>query len=330
MQSFTLSNDDSTDSESGDLLAAIRRVQKAPGFHLSEPPSQQNSQLQTGSVAINTPLSPSGVVARGLDALKTSANDETKAASTSQLLSNTRGSSFLTKYDYTGKKRHDPKTKKHKPTAARCWEGAQHEGSTIPKHSRKRPSPEVIDLTGTVDNPSPVTYRERKRQRLDEHGREKRQRTERAVFQAFDPFRKDGKSGSSQRDRRKRVKSDLQSKSSRKSKDSFRRKNRHTQQRERETGRPRGPQHGHRGDRGQEPFRATHQATNQGSPRTFLLGPILGSNKRQLRTYVRTRFRVFLINIESSKSLHRNLSRSIRQDFTRPLVQSWAKPKFRG
>jgi len=73
---------------------------------------------------------------------------------------------FLTKYDYSGKKRQDPKT--------------AEEADITPRHLRKRPSPEVIDLTETPDkpdNPAVSSRREGKRRKFDVQGRGKRRRS---------------------------------------------------------------------------------------------------------------------------------------------------------
>ncbi|EAQ91233.1 predicted protein [Chaetomium globosum CBS 148.51] len=122
-------------------------------------------------------------------------NNGAKPATISQEPFGLRRSNFLVRYDYSGKKRDSPKAVR--PNTI----GSLHkEPDKTSKHTRKIPSPEVIDLTGIPDNPnSPDNYlapssRKAKRRHLDDHGREKRHKSQRSSLerQKARRLRKDG------------------------------------------------------------------------------------------------------------------------------------------
>ncbi|KAK4044613.1 hypothetical protein C8A01DRAFT_31109 [Parachaetomium inaequale] len=185
------SGNETSEDDGGDMIAAIRKS-KNKGLRISQPAAQPASSVPPGVPAANTPLDPVENVPQELPSFNDSANNGTKDTSV-PWLPGTIGSSFLAQYNYTGNKPQDPKATKKSEAAPKSRK--KEADDTAPKHSRKRPTPEIIDLTGAPEEPdNPPARREGKRRKLDENGREKkRHKSQRAESQAYDDARKEQK-----------------------------------------------------------------------------------------------------------------------------------------
>ncbi|KAK3295700.1 uncharacterized protein B0H64DRAFT_296666, partial [Chaetomium fimeti] len=212
--------------EDGDFFVAIRRC-KSKSVLASQPTTKPILSVPAGVLAAHPPSNPAGNGLPELLSPDDSADNGTKPGTISQGLFGVKSSGFLTGYDYTGHKRHNLKA--GEPNTL------QGSDKTTLQHSRKRPSPEVIDLTDLPDNPNSPgngvvpSSRKTKRRRLDEQGREKRHRSQRAHSQAHDDSRDARKRLSSEKRKAKhlfgdRGKSVPRSSASRKSKESSRRR----------------------------------------------------------------------------------------------------------
>ncbi|KAH6636301.1 hypothetical protein F5144DRAFT_546427 [Chaetomium tenue] len=183
-QAPTLVNDVTLD-EDGDFFGAIRRhkIQRVVPLQGAVKPALS---IPARTPAADTSPNPAGNKPPAeLPLPNNPVNNGINPATISQGPFGIKRSNFLLKYNYSGKRRDNPKAvepntigtlqkKSDKPTA---------------KDSRKVPSSGVIDLTGIPENPDSPDNRlapssqKAKRRHLDDHGREKRHKSQRSSLE---------------------------------------------------------------------------------------------------------------------------------------------------